>query len=145
MNRVTLIGNLTKDIEIRNVNTAKGATLVGNGSVATNKSYFDASGQKQTISQFHNFVVWGKQAEALAKYTSKGDKIFIEGELTHRQWEKDGIKRTATEIQVSNFEFLPNGQRQERSQTSQQPYQPEAQSYEQPSYDEEIQVENIPF
>ena len=143
MNKVQLIGNLTKDIEIKNTNSGK---VVGSGSIATNRSYIDQQGQKQTITQFHNFVVWGKQAETLAKWTKKGNKIYLEGELTHRDYTgQDGIKRHFTEVAISGFEFLPNGQpqaRREEPQNNQDYSQPEqAGGYD----DDEIKVENIPF
>lgn len=143
MNKVQLIGNLTKDIEIKNTNSGK---VVGSGSIATNRSYIDQQGQKQTISQFHNFVVWGKQAETLAKWTKKGDKIYLEGELTHRDYTgQDGIKRYFTEVALSNFEFLPNGQRPQQENT-QQPREDYSQPEPTGGYEEdEIKVENIPF
>jgi len=144
MNKVQLIGNLTKDVETKNTTTGK---VVGNGAIATNRSYIDASGQKQQISQFHNFVVWNKQAEALAKWTKKGDKIYLEGELTHRSYDaQDGTKRYITEIVISGFEFLPNGRKPEEARSQQNNAPEEIPTIEvEEEDDEEIKVENIPF
>ena len=136
MNKVQLIGNLTKDIELKQTTTGK---AVGNGSIATNRTYIDQAGQKQTVTQFHNFVVWGKQAETLAKWTKKGDKIYLEGELTHREYVgQDQIKKYFTEININGFEFLPNGKRDDQARGNQQPTN-------EPEEEEEIKVENIPF
>ena len=153
MNKVQLIGNLTKDIELKNTTNGK---VVGKGSIATNRSYIDQAGQKQTITQFHNFVVWNKQAETLAKWTKKGNKIYLEGEITYRDYTgQDGIKKYFTEIVISGFEFLPNGQRPagDRDERDQSNGNPHVASREEDwgnqddviEDEEEIRVENIPF
>lgn len=98
MNKATLCGNITRDIETRI--TPSGKTVV-NFSIATNKRI---NGKDETT--YHNCVSWGKQGEVIAKYFKKGDKILIEGEINNRSWEKDGIKRYSSDIVVSSFYFV---------------------------------------
>lgn len=148
MNKVSLIGNLTKDIELRKIPSGKS---VGNGSIATNKSWTDAQGNKQKSTQFHNFVVWGKTAEVLAQYTKKGDQIYLEGELQHSEYTgQDGIKRYRTDVLVSGFEFLRNGDRKANSAgnapAGEEDWERIAREEEAGGgQEEEIRVENIPF
>jgi len=144
MNKVILIGNLTKDPEMRTTTNGK---QVASCSIATNKSYKDQSGQKQTIAQFHNLVVWGKPAEVFAQYLKKGSKVAIVGELQTRNYDdKSGVKRYVTEVVVNEFEFLtPNtGNNQSSSQEYSQPEPVNDFSQPEPNEDE-IRVENIPF
>lgn len=141
MNKVQFIGNLTKDFELRNLPSGR---MVASGTIATNKTWTDANGQRQTKSEFHNLVAWGKQAETLAKWTHKGDKIYLEGELTHRDYTgQDGVKRYFTEIIINGFEFLPNKQRDGAARSSQNGAEPVIDVPEEE--DDEIRVENIPF
>lgn len=87
--------------------TTPSGKVVATCSMATNKTYTDQAGQKQTVAQFHNLVIWNKPAETFAKYVSKGSKIAIFGEIQTREWQaKDGTKRYTTEIIVSEFNFL---------------------------------------
>ena len=82
-NKVQLIGNLGNDPEI--VNLESGKTLA-KFSVATNKSYKNAQGEKVTDTQWHNIVAWGKTAQIIEKYVGKGKEVAIEGKLTTRSW-----------------------------------------------------------
>ena len=103
-NKVQLIGNLGKDPEI--VNLESGKTLA-KFSIATNESYKNAQGEKVTDTQWHNIVAWGKTAEIVEKYVSKGKEVAIEGKLTTRSWEdKDGMKRYITEVVCSELLML---------------------------------------
>lgn len=106
LNKTLLIGNLTRDPEIR---YSQQGTAVCNFSIATNETWRDQQGQKQERVEFHRIVVFGKQAETCEKYLSKGSQIYIEGRLQTRQYEKDGQTHYATEIVVSNFQFLGVG------------------------------------
>ncbi len=141
MNKVILIGNLAKDVELRNTTNGK---QVATCSIATNKTYTDQAGQKQTIAQFHNLVIWGKPAGVFAQYLRKGSKVAITGELQTRSYDdKNGVRRYVTEVVVDEFEFLTP-----RQENGGQNYsQPEpAQDWSQPEPGEdEIKVENIPF
>lgn len=106
LNKVLLIGNLTRDPEIR---YSKSGTAVANFSIATNESWRDQQGQKQERVEFHSLVAFGKQAEVLGKYLVKGSQIYVEGKLQTRQYEKDGQTHYATEIVVQDFTFLGGG------------------------------------
>jgi single-strand DNA-binding protein len=143
MNKAIIIGNLTKDVELRNTPAGK---QVATCSIATNKTYKDQQGQKQTVVQYHNLVIWGNPAGVFTQYLRKGSKVAIVGELQTRMWEKDGVKRYTTEIVVNEFEFLTPSQN--NGQGGQGYAQPAPDNnFEQPGHDdgEEINVENIPF
>ena len=103
-NRVQLIGNLGADTETKI--TANGKKLV-KMSLATKDVYRDQQGEKQTDTQWHNLVAFGKNAETLSTYGKKGNQLAVSGKLTHRSYEDDkGNKRTYTEIVVQEFVFL---------------------------------------
>lgn len=105
-NKVSLIGNLGHDPEVREV--AKGRKIV-RMSVATNDSYRNASGERVTDTQWHNVVAWGRTAEAVSKVLRKGSPIALEGRLVHRSYEaKDGSKRYVTEVVMNDFQLLPS-------------------------------------
>ncbi len=111
MNKIILLGNLTKDIELK---TLQSGNVVGNTSIATNESYTNKQGEKVNKVSFHNLTVWGKQAEVLAQYTQKGSKLLVEGKIDYQEYEKDNVKRTIAKIIVDRFEFAgsskPQGQ-----------------------------------
>src|SRR5678809_1648889 len=103
-NKVQLIGNLGNPPEVRN--TESGKKLV-RFSVATNESYRNAKGEKVTETQWHNLVAWGKVAEIVEKYLSKGKEVAIEGKLISRSYnDKDGNKKYITEVQVNELLML---------------------------------------
>lgn len=147
LNRAMIIGNLTREPEMRN--TSSGQT-VANFGVATNHSWTDASGQRQEKAEFHNIVAWGKLAEICAQYLGKGRKVYIEGRLQTRDWEgQDGAKKTRTEIVAENMIMLdrapagsaPAMQRAAQPATAAAaPAAPASNGGE-----EEIRVEDIPF
>lgn len=104
LNRAQLIGNLTRDPEMRQI---PGGSTVANFGIATNFTWKDQQGQKQEKTEFHNIVVWGKLAEIAGQYLRKGMKVFIEGRIQTREWQgEDGIKRYRTEIVAENFIML---------------------------------------
>ncbi len=106
LNKVILIGNLTKDAEIY---TTSGGIRLTRFSIAVTRDYADSNGDKQT--DFFNCTAWRGLAEAIVKYVRKGDRIAIVGELQNRSYEdKAGVKRTVTEILVQEVEFLGNKQ-----------------------------------
>jgi len=103
-NKVQLIGNLGKDPEIVNLESGK---ILAKFSIATNDSYKNAQGEKITDTQWHNIVAWGKTAEIIEKYVTKGKEVAIDGKLTTRSWEdKDGNKRYVTEVLVNEILML---------------------------------------
>lgn len=104
LNRVQLIGNVTREVEIKNTPTGK---TVASFSVATNQQWKDAQGNVQKRAEFHNIVAWGKLAEICHQYVTKGMRIFAEGGLQTRQWEsQDAQKHTRTEIILENMIML---------------------------------------
>jgi len=103
-NKVQLIGNLGNDPEIITLDSGK---KLARFSLATNEHYKDANGQKQTKTDWHNLVAWGKTAEIVEKYISKGKEIAIEGKLTSRSYDdSDGNKRYITEVNVNELLML---------------------------------------
>lgn len=109
LNRVTLIGNVGNDPEVR---STTGGTRVATISLATGRQWTDASGNKQEKTEWHRLIIWnGKNDKGLAdvveKYVHKGDRLCIEGEIEYRQWQdKDGNTRYTTEIKVRDLIML---------------------------------------
>ena len=104
LNKVMLIGNLGKDPEIR---YSQQGTAIVKFPIATTEQWYDkTSGEKQEKTEWHNIVAFGKPAEILEKYLSKGSPIFLEGRLQTNRYEKDDQTRYFTEIAVNNFQFL---------------------------------------
>lgn len=95
INRVTLIGNLGQDPEVRYM---PNGNAVANLSLATSEKWKDKEGQKQERTEWHRVSVFGKLAEIIQKYCHKGDTLYLEGKLRTRSYEKDGIKRYTTEV-----------------------------------------------
>src|SRR5262245_22711638 len=107
VNKVILIGNLGADPDLR---YTSGGQAVCDLRVATNESWNDKNGQKQERTEWHRVVFWGKPAEIIKQYLSKGRRIYIEGRLQTRSWEdKQGQKRYTTEIVGNDFMFLDGG------------------------------------
>lgn len=115
LNKVQLIGRLTRDPEIRTTPNGKN---VASFSIATGYSWTDQSGQKKEQTEFHNIVAWGKLADIIGQYLKKGSQVYIEGRLTTRSWEKDGKKQYRTEIVTDNMIML--GSKQNSAPQSQQ-------------------------
>lgn len=108
LNKVTLIGNLGNDPEVR---STTGGNRVATFSLATSRSWNDASGSKQEKTEWHRCVVWNTKSSQLAdiveRYVKKGDKIYVEGRIEYRQWQdKDGQTRYSTEINVRELIML---------------------------------------
>jgi single-strand DNA-binding protein len=96
VNKVILVGRLTRDPEIR---TTPGGQSVATISMATNSFWTDKSGQKQDKTEYHNVVLWGRQAEIASQYLTKGQECFIEGRLQTRVYTaKDGTEKRTTEV-----------------------------------------------
>lgn len=102
MNKAILLGNLGKDPEIR----VAGSTKVAICSLATTKSWKDKSGEWQNQTEWHNLEVWGKAAEYFADKAKKGNQVLIEGEISYKKWEKEGVERIQTSIKVQTFKIL---------------------------------------
>lgn len=145
LNKVMLIGRLTKDPEVR---ATPGGTSVTSFSIATNRTYTDAQGQKQDKVEYHNIVAWGKLAEICGQYLTKGKRTYMEGRLQTRDWVgQDGIRRYSTEVIAENMIMLdgPSGGGGARRDplTPQEP-SPTA-PHPQASDNEERTIEEIPF
>lgn len=104
LNKVLMIGNLTRDPELRYIPSGQAVTTF---SIAVNRAYSDQSGAKREETTFVRIVVWGKRAEVCNEYLKKGSSVFIEGRLQSRSWQaQDGSKRTTTEVNAQNVQFL---------------------------------------
>jgi single-strand DNA-binding protein len=104
LNRVTLIGRLGKDPEVRRLESG---AAVAKFSLATSESYKDKDGNKQETTEWHNIVVWRTQAEIAEKFLKKGMLIYVEGKLTYREYtDKDNVKKYYTEIVANSFQML---------------------------------------
>ncbi len=107
VNKVILVGNLGRDAELRY--TAGGAA-VATINMATTEVWNDKGGQRQEKTEWHRVVIWGKTAESLSEYLTKGKQIYVEGRLQTRQWDdKDGNKRYTTEIRGDRIVLLSGG------------------------------------
>lgn len=107
LNRVMLMGNLGADPELK---VTQGGTSVLKLRLATTENYMDKSGVKQSKTEWHSVVIWGKRGEALHKFLGKGSTVFIEGALRTSSYEdRDGVKRYKTEIVASNIILAGRG------------------------------------
>lgn len=103
LNQVTLMGNLTRDPELRQTPTGQNVTSF---SLALNRSYKDASGEWQEATDYIDIVCWGPLAERVAQYLSKGRRCLVQGRLQSRSWEQDGQKRSKVEVLANDVTFL---------------------------------------
>src|SRR3954451_24873525 len=107
VNKVILVGNLGRDAELR---YTPGGAAVATLNMATTETWNDKSGQKQEKTEWHRVVFWGKVAESLTEYLTKGKQVYIEGRLETRQWnDKDGNKRYTTEVKGDKIVLLGGG------------------------------------
>lgn len=134
LNKAMVIGNLTKDPEIK---TTPNGVTVANFGVATNMAWTDQAGQKQEKVEFHNIIAWKKLADIIGRYLKKGSKVYIEGRLETRDWTgQDGVKRYRTEIIAENMIMLDSKPTNQQEQQAQQPAKPTEQ---------DVEISNIPF
>ena len=103
LNQVTLMGNLTRDPELRQTPTGQNVTSF---SLALNRSYKDQSGAWQEATDYIDITSWGPLAERVAQYLSKGRRCLVQGRLQSRSWEQDGVKRNKVEVLASDVTFL---------------------------------------
>lgn len=140
LNKVMLIGNLTRDPEIRH--TAKG-TAVAEISLAINRTWSDDSGQKQEETTFVEVTLWGKTAELAEKYLTKGRPVYIEGRLQLDSWDdkETGKKRSKLKVVGDTMQFISDG----RNRSEQAPAQRPAPSHMNDDLDRPADDEEIPF
>lgn len=103
LNKVMIIGNLTRDVDLRYLSTG---AAVGEFGIAINDSYKSKDGEKKDSTTYVNVSTWGNTAENCAKYIGKGSKVFIEGRLKFDEWEKDGKKYSKLSVTANNVQFL---------------------------------------
>lgn len=139
MNKVFLMGNLTKDVEVRNTPAGK---MLATTSLATNKKWKDEAGNKQEKTEFHNLVIWNG-AEAFAKYLSKGSKVFIEGEIQTDSYKdkNTGENKYSTKINVREFTFLDSKKQDNEPNAKIDGYEGMGSEVNQ----DEISISDIPF
>ena len=106
LNKVQLIGNLGKDPELK---YTPSGVAVATFSIATSESWKDQEGNQQEKTEWHNIVAWRKLAEICGEYLKKGKKVYLEGKLQTRNYEKDGVKRYVTEIVADQLIMLDGG------------------------------------
>jgi single-strand DNA-binding protein len=124
INKAILFGNLTRDPELRALPSGMN---VCNFSIATNRTYKDRDGKKQEQTDFHNIVVFGRQADTVSQYLKKGSSAYVEGRMQTRSWEQNGEKKYRTEVVADSVQFGPRssggGQARDR-QEADEPNQP---------------------
>ena len=103
VNKVILVGRLTRDVEMRTTNNGKTVANIG---LATNSFWTNASGEKQTTTEYHNIVLFGRLAEVAGQYLSKGQEAYFEGRIQTRAYTgKDGVERKVTEVVADNMQL----------------------------------------
>ena len=142
-NKVILMGNLTRDVEMR---TTPSGQSVANFSLAVSRSWKGQDGQQQEQTSFINCVAWGKPGEIIAQYVQKGSPLLVSGRLDQRSYDdKDGNKRQAVEVVVEDFTFVGGGNRDSGAPSS-QPSSSKSNSSQAPVVDDQpIDLSEIPF
>ena len=119
LNKIFLIGNLTRDPQL---SYTPNQTAVVDFGIAVNRKWKGQDGSEKDDVCFVDCRMFGKRAEVINKYMSKGKPLFIEGRLSYDQWEaQDGTKRSKHRVTVENFQFMPDGQRQQGQQQANDP------------------------
>lgn len=142
LNKAMVFGNLTRDPELKSLPSG---IQVCSFSLATNRVYKDREGKRAEQTDYHNVVVFGRQAETSAQYLKKGASAYVEGRMQTRSWDADGVKQYRTEIIADRVQFGPRTGGAPSSTGSDTPAAP-SQSNAVPDYPEEdINPEDIPF
>jgi single-strand DNA-binding protein len=143
LNKAFLIGNLTRDPELK---ALPSGINVCSFSIATNRVWKDKNGEKQESADFHNIVVFGRQAETVAQYMKKGSQVMIEGRMQTRSWDDQATntKKYRTEVIADRVQFGTNsGNKVESKPAEGKQESEELETIEYP--EEQINVEDIPF
>ncbi|MBI1999539.1 MAG: single-stranded DNA-binding protein [Parcubacteria group bacterium] len=148
LNKVFILGNLTRDPELRSLPSGRAVTSFG---VATNRVWRDQSGNKQDQTEFHNIVAFGRQAEIASQYLKKGSSVLVEGRLQTRSWDdQSGAKRYRTEIVADRIQLGPRsarggeqGDNRRPPADSEAPKEEKLDTIEYPA--EDVNPEDIPF
>ena len=145
LNKVTLIGNLTRDPELRFTPSGTAVCTLG---LATNRSWTTQTGETREETEFHRIVAWNKLAELCSQLLAKGRKIYVEGRLATHSWTaQDGSQRTTTEIVIDDMIILDSKKVVKESQTDETEAAAESVPYEaeETSGSEDITPDDIPF
>ena len=144
LNRAMVLGNATRDAELR---TTPNGKSVASFAVATNRRWKDQSGENKDEVQFHEIVSWGKLAEIAAQIVKKGTKVYVEGRLQTRTWEgQDGARRERTEIIADNIIGLSGRGEVASEGMDQAPAQEEPkEKTDKKPVEDEINLDDIPF
>ena len=148
LNRIVLIGNLTRDPELKYTPTG---TAICTFSVATNRNWTSSDGQVKEEVQYHRIVAWQKLAELCGKLLNKGRKVFVEGRMTYRTYTgKDGVQRTIAEIVLDDFIVFGEGKRTTISSEEEVAIKTEVAKTEavtkiEPAKEETVNPDDIPF
>ncbi len=141
LNKAMVFGNLTRDPELKTLPSGINVCSFG---IATNRVYNDRDGKRQEATEYHNIVVFGRQAETTAQYLKKGSSAFVEGRLQTRSWEQDGAKQYRTEIVADRVQFGPRNSGGGGAAPASA--EPKDSASKAPDYPEEsINPEDIPF
>jgi len=146
INKVQVAGRLGSDPELKSLPSG---VAVCNFSLASNRTWKDKNtGEKNEETEWHSIVFFGRQAEVISQYVSKGKELYVEGRLKTRSWDADGVKKYKTEIVGESFQFVGSrsseGGQAQSSQTAQASPDIETITYDDPQT-EEIRPEDIPF
>ena len=145
INKVILVGNLGKDPEVRHL---EGGAIVANFTLATSENYTDKNGQRVTQTEWHNVVLWRRQAEIAEKYLTKGRQVYIEGKLRSRSWtDREGNTRYTTEVVGDTLQLLgprpDEGDAQQSSSSSSSAQS--SSSSEEPELEPQTPDDDLPF
>lgn len=150
VNKVIIVGRLTRDPDLRTTPSGQNVATIG---MATNNFWTDKSGQKQEKTEFHTVILWGRLAEIAGQYLTKGQELFVEGRLQTREYTaKDGTERRTTEIVGENMQLgaRPRGSHDSEyapTTSSARPAtsQPQSTSPAAAPEEPEIRIEDVPF
>ena len=155
LNKVTLIGNLTRDPELRYTPTGAAVCTIG---LATNRTWTTESGEKKEETEFHRVVAWNKLAELCSQLLTKGRKVYVEGRLRTNSWTgQDGLQRNTTEVVIEDMilldsrrpatgeEVVAGAAPQQAPAASQKPADDQAQVQQTSQPDEHVNPDDIPF
>lgn len=142
-NHVVIVGRVTANPELRTTPGGQSVTTLG---VATNRTWTDKAGARQEEVEFHNVVLWGKQAEVATQFIQKGSLVLVEGRLRTRAWtDKDGHQRKATEIVGEHIQLGPKSQG-EKVEKRERPADIHVPPEDRVAYEsEEIDTSEVPF
>ena len=144
LNKVLIIGNLTRDPELKSLPSGIKVTSMG---VATNRVWKDQAGAKKEATEFHNVVIFGRQAETVAQFLKKGSGVLVEGRIQTRSWDaQDGTKKYRTEIVAERVQFGPRSGSGAPSASASPATEKPAEELDVIEYPtEDINQEDIPF